>query len=117
MLPPCMFYEKFQVFGIHIYLQPYTELVCTSKPSNARALTTTSKPHHLSRQPPQRTIQTSIYSNANNRHGNNNENYAIEVLDRGSRSVATQVATKAKCYLTIISTLFSVFCLQVLYPR
>ncbi|KAL4225669.1 hypothetical protein ACF0H5_016358 [Mactra antiquata] len=29
MLPPCMFHDKFQLFGVHIYLQDNKNLLCT----------------------------------------------------------------------------------------
>lgn len=29
MLPPCMFHEDFQVFGVHIYLQDKERLLCS----------------------------------------------------------------------------------------
>lgn len=38
MLPPCMFHDQFQVFGVHIYLQDQKKLLCTKvddlKPKN-----------------------------------------------------------------------------------
>lgn len=109
-----MFYEKFQVFGIHIYLENHLKLLCTPLPKDRTS--TTQQPQTLSRVPHQQSVQTSHYNNPNTRQSKN-ENYAIEVLDQDVHSKASQLKIETYCVVTTAWTVLNLICLQIFHPR
>lgn len=94
MLPSCMFYEKFQVFGIHIYLQDPKQLLCTAI-SNVKQRRTTDYPQYNTPAPPPRTYISAV--EADKARNLNSENYAIEAIDSNS---SCKILHPRKCRLT-----------------
>ena len=62
-LPSCMMNEKFQVFGIHIYLQEPTKLLCEPVTLDLIEQRATPRSNIHTGRPPQRTLITSIEDN------------------------------------------------------
>lgn len=112
MLPPCMLYEKFQVFGIHIYLKDPKELLCTAIP-NVKPRHTTENPQYKTPAPPPRTYITALENDKS--HNSNSENYAIEAIDTDS-SCASIYSEKQKLTSFVISV-FICFYLKYVIQR
>ncbi|XP_053385263.1 uncharacterized protein LOC123537501 isoform X2 [Mercenaria mercenaria] len=111
MLPPCMFYEKFQVFGIHIYLQDPKNLLCTI--SNVKQRKTTENPQHHNPARPPPTYITAIeeekYKNINS------ENYAIEAFD--SNSSSRSVNLNKHLFTLVLVSVSNFICLKYVIQR
>lgn len=107
MLPPCMFYDKFQVFGIHIYLKDPKELLCTSI-SNVKQRHTTPEPEIHHTPIPPRTFITAVKEKSKDK---NSENYAIEAFDTRSSSSCLY------SYESFTTTMFVVILIHILYKK
>ncbi|XP_052243740.1 uncharacterized protein LOC127853338 [Dreissena polymorpha] len=110
MLPSCMFYEAFQVFGIHIYLQEPNRLLC--KPiANVRESSTVSQtklttvaadiPTDMNFKPHER-----FKPNERLKPSADLEDFAIEAVDRPT-SLAPYMHT-AQCYVVLSVILVNV---------
>lgn len=102
MLPACMLHEKFQVFGIHIYLQDPKQLLCTPV-SNVKQRSTTEDPQYDTPPPPPRTYISAIEDSKS--RNINSENYAIEAIDARS---SCKILHQSKFLLTfLVSSVFT----------
>ena len=98
-LPPCMLNDNFQVFGIHVYLQEPTKLLCTPVVKKTTA-TTQSVPVHTQRPPP-RTLITVVDSEKRSK----SHNYAYN-SDTSSSSSQNRVYF-CLCFIVLWSIFFS----------
>jgi hypothetical protein len=112
MLPKCMFYEKFQVFGIHIYLQDPKQLLCPAI-SNVEQPKTTETPHRHTLAPPPRTFITELEEKKTKNI--NSENYAIEAYDFKSSGDVTYSKTHA--FTIIFISILNLICLKYVIQR
>ena len=90
-LPACMFNKQFQVFGMHIYLQEPTKLLCTPiVPEDTKDRPTEPVPVKPKR-PPSRTIINVIDSDRDK--NSKSDNYAFNRDTSNSNIVLSNLST------------------------
>jgi hypothetical protein len=107
-----MFYEKFQVFGIHIYLQDPKELLCTAI-SNVKQRQTTTEPEIYPTPIPPRTFITALEDKPISK---NSENYAIEAFGPRSSGIKSNPYECLKAKILVILVI-NIFCLKYFVQR
>lgn len=94
-----MMYEKFQVFGIHIYLQDPNKLTCISVTLDRKEQLTTPNVLVHTKAPPHRTVKTDIEQDKQSI----SENYEIDAY--GYNSSGKSLWDLSKCVLVLISVI------------